>query len=37
MENLANWRWLNEPARWRRESDALHVTTDAQTAFWQTT
>ena len=37
MENLANWRWLNEPARWRRESDALHVTTDAQTDFWQTT
>jgi uncharacterized protein len=30
-------RWLNEPARWSEENNALVVTADAATDFWRTT
>jgi uncharacterized protein len=30
-------RWINEPAQWRVEDDALFVTTDANTDFWRKT
>jgi regulation of enolase protein 1 (concanavalin A-like superfamily) len=29
--------WLNEPAVWRRDGDALKVTTDRSTDFWRET
>lgn len=29
--------WLNEPAAWRLDGDALFVTTDARTDFWRET
>ena len=35
--SFAGGTWLNEPARWRRDADALVVTTDARTDFWRET
>jgi hypothetical protein len=34
---LARCTWLNEPTVWRRDGDALKVTTDRSTDFWRET
>ena len=34
---FAQCTWLNEPAVWRRDGDALKVTTDRSTDFWRET
>lgn len=34
---FADGTWINEPAAWRAEGDALLVTTDARTDFWRET
>lgn len=34
---LQTTRWLNPPAAWRAEGDALHVTTRGGTDFWRKT
>ncbi|QGN38163.1 DUF1349 domain-containing protein [Klebsiella oxytoca] len=31
------FHWINEPATWTHQDDALRVVTDAQTDFWQET
>ncbi|KAM3968568.1 uncharacterized protein ACR2FA_011712 [Aphomia sociella] len=31
------FKWLNEPSKWRLEGNNLHVTTDNKTDFWQGT
>ncbi|MEI2264534.1 DUF1349 domain-containing protein [Erwinia sp. CGal63] len=35
--NIKNGQWINEPARWRLDDDALLVTTDKSTDFWRET
>ena len=34
---FAQCTWLNEPAVWRRDGEALTVTTDCSTDFWRET
>ncbi|PHM71271.1 DUF1349 domain-containing protein [Xenorhabdus sp. KJ12.1] len=35
--NLSHCHWLNEPASWQRQDNALSVVTDNKTDFWRDT
>jgi uncharacterized protein len=37
MTTFARCAWLNEPANWRLDGEALTVTTDGSTDFWRET
>lgn len=35
--SLSDFTWLNEPAKWKVTDDAVEVTTENKTDFWQGT
>jgi regulation of enolase protein 1 (concanavalin A-like superfamily) len=37
LHSRLTMNWLNEPPRWRREGDVLHVSTGEKTDFWRET
>lgn len=35
--SLSDFKWINEPAKWKLADEILEVTTDDKTDFWQAT